>query len=208
MNSDPKHVNENQKNHDLDIKPNFRIFNRMFIYDLTNPSPPDEELRTCNNCHQNFKGLCHYDCRSDLNGDRVDTTSVLVHHNSTSDTSKPLLSNGIRGGTNATAKIRMRSDDDSTIDAVVEVKSSWSPDRTKSGHTSSMSPVKSKGNGNYSMDRTFQMREHKTTKRLAIVVGFFIFCWCPFFVAYVMTPFVAKGVIPTGLYDCLTWLGK
>ena len=52
------------------------------------------------------------------------------------------------------------------------------------------------------------MREARTAKRLAVVVGFFITCWLPFFVGYVAAPFIPKEHFPITLYTFLTWLGK
>ena len=52
------------------------------------------------------------------------------------------------------------------------------------------------------------MREARTAKRLAVVVGFFITCWLPFFVGYVAAPFIPKEHFPINLYTFLTWLGK
>lgn len=50
-------------------------------------------------------------------------------------------------------------------------------------------------------------RENKTTQTLSIVVGGFIVCWLPFFVYYLITPFLRHESISATLTNCLTWLG-
>lgn len=47
-------------------------------------------------------------------------------------------------------------------------------------------------------------RETKTTQTLSIVVGGFIACWLPFFIYYIVTPFINTS---DKLMTFLTWLG-
>ncbi|XP_054747277.1 dopamine receptor 2 [Anastrepha obliqua] len=50
-------------------------------------------------------------------------------------------------------------------------------------------------------------KENKTTQTLSIVVGGFIACWLPFFIYYLITPFLAEHQVSRTLAKGLTWLG-
>ena len=50
-------------------------------------------------------------------------------------------------------------------------------------------------------------RENKTTQTLSIVVGGFIVCWLPFFIYYLITPFLPHESVSGTVTNCLTWLG-
>lgn len=50
-------------------------------------------------------------------------------------------------------------------------------------------------------------KEHKTTQTLSIVVGGFIACWLPFFIYYLLTPFIEPRKVSLALTHVLTWLG-
>ncbi|XP_053672533.1 tyramine receptor 1-like [Anopheles nili] len=50
-------------------------------------------------------------------------------------------------------------------------------------------------------------RENKTTQTLSIVVGGFIACWLPFFIHYIITPFLPKDWTVPKLGEFFTWLG-
>ncbi|XP_050337580.1 5-hydroxytryptamine receptor 1A-like [Bactrocera neohumeralis] len=50
-------------------------------------------------------------------------------------------------------------------------------------------------------------KEHKTTQTLSIVVGGFIACWLPFFIYYLLTPFLEPRQVSRTLTHVLTWLG-
>lgn len=54
---------------------------------------------------------------------------------------------------------------------------------------------------------TSMRRENKTTQTLSIVVGGFVACWLPFFIVYLVTPFIEHGTIGDGVRTFLTWLG-
>ncbi|KAK9877026.1 hypothetical protein WA026_016053 [Henosepilachna vigintioctopunctata] len=50
-------------------------------------------------------------------------------------------------------------------------------------------------------------RETKTTQTLSIVMGGFIACWLPFFIFYLLTPFMPSNEINALIMSYLTWLG-
>lgn len=50
-------------------------------------------------------------------------------------------------------------------------------------------------------------RENKTTQTLSIVVGGFIACWLPFFIYYLLAPFLPHESVSHNLSSFLTWLG-
>ncbi|XP_047526392.1 octopamine receptor 1-like [Pieris napi] len=50
-------------------------------------------------------------------------------------------------------------------------------------------------------------RETKTAQTLSLVVGGFVACWLPFFLYYLMTPFIPSSYVYPVLMCVLTWLG-
>ena len=55
--------------------------------------------------------------------------------------------------------------------------------------------------------RIAYMKERKTAKTLAIVVGCFAFCWFPFFVIYLIRPLCTSCYVDPILWTFVTWLG-
>ncbi|XP_014097290.2 tyramine receptor 1 [Bactrocera oleae] len=50
-------------------------------------------------------------------------------------------------------------------------------------------------------------RDTKTAKTLTIVMGGFIACWLPFFIYYLLMPFLPPPAVLEGLMSFLTWVG-
>nr|XP_026498772.1 5-hydroxytryptamine receptor 7-like [Vanessa tameamea] len=50
-------------------------------------------------------------------------------------------------------------------------------------------------------------RETKTAQTLSLVVGGFVACWLPFFLYYLLTPFIPSDYVNSVLMYILTWLG-
>ncbi|XP_064211225.1 LOW QUALITY PROTEIN: octopamine receptor 1 [Tribolium castaneum] len=50
-------------------------------------------------------------------------------------------------------------------------------------------------------------RETKTAQTLSIVMGGFIACWLPFFIFYLLTPFIPSNQVNSLIMSYLTWLG-
>lgn len=50
-------------------------------------------------------------------------------------------------------------------------------------------------------------RETKTAQTLSLVVGGFVACWLPFFLYYLLTPFMPPEYVNPVLMYILTWLG-
>lgn len=50
-------------------------------------------------------------------------------------------------------------------------------------------------------------RETKTAQTLSLVVGGFVACWLPFFLYYLLTPFIPASYVNPVLMYILTWLG-
>lgn len=50
-------------------------------------------------------------------------------------------------------------------------------------------------------------RETKTAQTLSFVVGGFVACWLPFFLYYLLTPFIPNSYVNPVLMYILTWLG-
>lgn len=80
-----------------------------------------------------------------------------------------------------------------------------------SGHTGAGAGAGAGGNTSNSKSLSNRItslkKENKTTQTLSIVVGGFIACWLPFFVNYLITPFLAEHQASHMLAKALTWLG-
>lgn len=56
-------------------------------------------------------------------------------------------------------------------------------------------------------ERLLLMKESKTAKTIAIVIGCFVFCWLPFFLVYLIQGLCAYCDVHPALFSTLTWLG-
>jgi hypothetical protein len=50
-------------------------------------------------------------------------------------------------------------------------------------------------------------RDPKAVKTLGTLMGLFCFCWCPFFVFYLVLPFCPTCEVPRAVVSAITWLG-
>nr|XP_032809513.1 5-hydroxytryptamine receptor 1A-like [Petromyzon marinus] len=56
--------------------------------------------------------------------------------------------------------------------------------------------------------KTALARERKTVKTLGIIMGTFIFCWLPFFIVALISPFCGERChLPPGVFAVINWLG-
>lgn len=72
----------------------------------------------------------------------------------------------------------------------------------------SSSKMRIQGNGKRMPIRISSLkRETKAAQTLSMVVGGFIACWLPFFIYYLLIPFLPKESVSEDLMVVLTWLG-
>lgn len=80
--------------------------------------------------------------------------------------------------------------------------------QTSISETSSKMRIHGNGSGKRMPIRISSLkRETKAAQTLSMVVGGFIACWLPFFIYYLLIPFLPKAQVSEDLMAVLTWLG-